>query len=372
MNLNDITVVGLDVHKDSITFAVLYPGREGIADGGRFENSSAALARLAKRVGTRGAAEFVYEAGPCGYEVHRLLTHLGQRCVVVAPGLIPVRPTDRVKTDRRDAEKLARLHRAGELTAVRVPERWEEASRDLTRAREDILVDRLRARHRLSKFLLRNGLVWRESKAWGLAHLNWVRGLKLGCPAHEQTLDSYRAALYDIDERLRRLDGHIEELARQEPYATPVRYLRCLRGVDTLSALTMIAEVQEFKRFPDAPALMAFTGLVSSEYSSGASVHRGRITKAGSPHLRRVLVESAWAYRGAYRPSPTVAKRRVGCPDEVVRIAVSAEKRLGRKYGRMVARGKKHQVAVTAVARELAGFVWAVSRHFPERPLAHA
>jgi len=364
--VNDFTtVVGLDVAKNSIAVAVLPLGSERVSERTMIPHDVRALEKLARRVTANGPAVFVYEAGPCGYHLHRQITERGHRCVVVAPGLIPVRPTDRVKTDRRDAEKLARLYRAGELTEIRVPERQEEAARDLTRARGDTLGDRLRARHRLSKFLLRQGRVFRGSKGWDMGHRQWLRGQVFEWPAQRQTFEAYLRTLEEAEARLQALDQQVDELAQTAPYRTPVRYLRCLKGVDTLTALTLVAEARHFARFGKATGFMAFTGLVSSEWSSGETVRRGAITKAGNAHIRRVLGEAAWCYRSHTPLSTTLAKRREGCPYEVLRIAQAADRRLHRKFRRLVARGKPHQVAVTAVARELAGFAWAIARLFP-------
>lgn len=360
-----ISVIGLDVHKDSVTAALLPPGVEQPTATLTVEPSQAAFKRFAKRLGPAEHLEFVYEAGACGYEVHRWLTGLGYRCTVVAPGLIPVRPTDRVKTDRRDAAALAKLFRAGLLTAIAVPTEEREAARDLVRSREDALADRLRARHRLSKFLLRHGRVYRETKAWSLKHRAWLRGQRFELGAAQQTCDAYLTAMEDAEQRIAALDGALVTLAGESAFATVVRYLRCLKGVDTLCALTFAVEAQDFRRFASAPAFMAYTGLVPSEHSSGESVHRGGITKTGNTHLRRVLVEAAWCNRQGIGVSAALRARREGCPEAVLQIARRAQDRLRRKYWKMTSRGKPHTVAVAAVARELAGFVWAIGQLAP-------
>lgn len=359
------TVIGLDVHKQAIVAAILPPGADRVTERATIANQPAPVARFVQRLQACGPVVFVYEAGPCGYELHRHLTGMGQRVVVVAPTLTPVRPGDRVKTDRRDAEKLARLYRAGELTAIRVPTRHEEAARDLVRTREDIVEDRLRAKHRLGKFLLRHGRVYRETKAWGVAHRAWLRAQRFEWAPLQQTVDAYLRALEEVEARLETVDQQIRDLAGQDPYRLPVQSLRCLKGIDTLSALTLVVETQDFRRFGHAPSYMGLTGLVSAERSSGERVRRGRITKTGNAHLRRILVEAAWAYRQRNGASPILAARRQGCPPEVVRIARKAQDRLHRKFWRMISRNKPAQVAVVAVARELAGFVWAIAQHFP-------
>ena len=363
---NGSTVVGLDVHKATVVAAVLPPGADRTRETVTIENSPTAIARLVTRLAARGPVAFVYEAGPCGYEVQRQLTALGQPCAVVAPALTPVRPGDRVKTDRRDAEKLARLYRAGELTPIRIPTRAEEAARDVVRVREDVLADRLRARHRLGKFLLRQGRVHRETKAWGVAHRAWLHSQRFEWPALQQTFAAYLRALEEVEAHLAVLDQQVVDLAQQAPYRLLVQALRCLKGIDTLSAVTLAVEAQEFRRFPRARAFMSYTGAVSMERSSGGTVRRGSITKAGNAHLRRILVEAAWSARHGTGVSRALSARRQGCPPEVVRIARKAQTRLHRTFWRLTCRTKPAQVAVVAVARELAGFVWAIAHQVPE------
>ena len=364
---DSITVIGLDVHKATIVAAVLPPGEERVVGTMTIQNDPKKIDSLVKLLAVKGELLFVYEAGPCGYEVHRQLAERGYACKVIAPGLIPVRPGDRVKTDRRDAEKLARLYRAGELTEIRVPTREEEAARDLVRAREDVLEDRLRVRHRLSKFLLRQGRAYRETKGWTVAHRQWLLKQRFDWPALQQSFESYLRAVEELEARLAVLDQQIVDLAQQDPYRIPVQYLRCFKGVDTLSALTLVVEAQVFDRFCKAPSFMGFTGLVSSEHSSGEKVRRGRMTKTGNAHLRRILVEAAWAYRYRNVASQALLERRKGCPAEVIRIAQRAQDRLHRKFYRMTMKQcKPHPVAVSAVARELAGFVWSMAKHFPK------
>lgn len=359
------TVVGLDVHKESIAAASLPPGLDCATEHMKIENNPIAIEKLVRRVAARGPVEFVYEAGPCGYEVHRQITALGHKCTVIAPALTPVRPGDRVKTDRRDAEKLARYQRAGELTAIRVPTREEEAARDLVRVREDGVSDRLRARHRLAKFFLRQGRVYRETKSWGVAHRAWVKSQRFEWQPLQQSFEANVRAVEEAEARLAVLDQQLQDLSQTAIYREPVRYLRCLKGIDTLGALTLVVEAQEFRRFGKARTFMGYTGLVVSEFTSSFKPRRGRITKAGNEHIRRILVEGAWGYRGRNMVSQAVAERRKGCPPEVVRLAQKAQDRLHRKFSRMISRGKLPQVTVVAVARELAGFVWSIAGHFP-------
>ncbi len=360
------TVVGLDVHKKTITAGILPIGSKDVTETMKFKNHPQAIEQMVKRVVSRGPAEFVYEAGPCGYEVHRQITGMGHRCVVIAPGLTPVRPSDRVKTDRRDAKKLAHFYRSGDLTEIRVPTREEEAARDLPRVREDALKDRLRARHRLGKFLLRQGRVYEETKAWGVAHRVWLRKQSFEWETLQQTFEAYMRAVEEVEARQETLDQQLQDLARKEPYQTAVKYLSCLKGIKTLGALTLLLETQDFKRFKKARQYMSFTGLVGSEDTSDERVYRGSITKAGNAHIRRILGEAAWSFRHRNVVSKELATRRKGCPPEVVRIARKAQTRLHRKFWRMTNRHKLPQKTVTAVARELAGFVWSIGQHFPE------
>lgn len=366
----NITVVGLDVSKKMLAMAVLPPGTDRIRENKMIENHPKVIEKEVRRLAVGGSVVVVYEAGPCGYPIHRQITQMGYRCAVIAPGLIPSRPTDRVKTDRRDAEKLARLWRAGELTEIRVPTCEEEAGRDLVRAREDVLVDRLRVRHRLSKFLLRQGRVYSQTRAWGVAYQIWLKKQQFEWRPLQQTFEACARACEEAQAHLETLDQQVEDLAQREPYRTPVRNLRCLKGVSTLSALTMVVEVQDFHRFETAAAFMGFTGLVSSEHSSGEKVWRGGITKAGNAHLRRVLVEAAWSNRHNTVVSRELALRRRGCPAAVLQIARKAQDRLHRKYWRLVSRSKHHSLAVAAVARELAGFVWAIGQQISSRTAA--
>lgn len=362
---NYTTVVGLDVHKESIVAAVLPCGRNEVTEKVNIENNPKAIEKLVNRMTRQGPAKFVYEAGPCGYQVQRQIARLGYHCSVIAPSLTPVRPGDRVKTDKRDAVNLARFYRSGDLTEIHIPTCEEEAARDLPRAREDALTDRLRARHRLSKFLLRQGRVYRETKSWGATHKEWLRAQKFEWPSLQQTFEANMRAHDEAEARLETLDQQAQDLAQHPSYRTAVSYLRTLKGIDTLGALTLAVETQDFRRFSKACGFMSFTGLVGSEASSGEKVKRGSITKAGNAHIRRILVEAAWSQRYCNVVSRELAMRRKGCPVEVVKIAIKAQARLHRKFQRMTGRNKLPQVTVVAVARELAGFVWSIGQHIP-------
>jgi transposase len=363
MNQVSKIIVGLDVHKKTIVVAVLYPGMGQVGERLMIENTREAVEGMVKRLGSRGTLSFCYEAGPCGYEVYRQLSRLGQECAVIAPSLTPRKPGDRVKTDRRDAEKLARYFRAGELTVVRVPTEEEEGARDLVRVREDALEDQQRARHRLAKFLLRQGRVYREGKAWTKGHRRWLQTQTFAVRTLEQTYQAYVRMLEESEERLQGVEAQVMDLAQEPVYRAMVRNLSCLKGIDTLSALTLAVETQDFKRFRRASSYMGFTGLVSSEDSSGERIRRGSITKAGNARLRRVLVEAAWHARYSVKQTgERLRLRRNGCAEAVVRTARRAEERLHRRYWRLTHRGKKAQVVVVACARELAGFVWSIAQ----------
>lgn len=354
------TYIGLDVSKASISVALLRP--DGRVDEDRIANTPEAVRTLVRRWADPSAIQACYEAGPTGYALYRELTGLGVATTVIAPSLTPRRPGERIKTDRRDARKLAGLFRAGELTAVRVPTPAEEAVRDLLRARQDLKEDILRSRHRLSKFLLRHGRVYTSGRAWTQRHSAWIRAQHFDEPAAQRTLDHYQATLAVRLAELRLLEGDLLELAGQAPFRERVARLAALRGIAALSALTLVVEVGDFARFQSASAFMAFVGLVPSEHSSGERRRQGAITKAGNAHLRRVLVEAAWHARRRPNVGPTLAKRLVGQPLEILAIAARAQERLHARYWRLVGRRKPANVAVIAVARELAGFCWALGR----------
>ena len=320
-----------------------------------------AIVRFVARVQRQGAVTCCYEAGPCGFELQRALTTKGIPCDVIAPALIPRRPGDRIKTDRRDAGHLAVLYRAGALTAIHIPTEQEEAARDLLRCREDIRADLLRARHRLSKFLLRHGRRFTATKtAWSKRHDAWLRAQTWPLAALDQTHRAYLRGVDEIGARLRTVEEDLRALLDLEPLRARVQRLRCFRGIDDLTALTIAAELGDPRRFATAPSVMAYVGLVPSEHSSGARRAQGGITKTGNAHLRRVLIESAWHYRHHPFVSAAVRARQRGAPATAIASAWSAQQRLHRRYARFAARGKPKQHIVTAVARELTGFVWAV------------
>jgi transposase len=354
------TIIAFDQHVSAVVAAVLPPGHRTPATHA-LSGDLPTIGRFVARLAALGPVQCCYEAGPCGFELQRVLTAGGVACEVIAPALIPRRPGDRVKTDRRDAGQLAVLYRAGALTAIHIPTEDEEAVRDLLRCREQVRTDLLRARHRLSHFLLRHGRRFLLGKrTWTKRHAEWLQAQRWDRPALAQT---HRAYVRAVDERvaqLQTIDLELRDFLSLEPFRARVERLRCFRGIDELTALTIAAELGDAHRFPTAPSVMAFVGLIPSEYSSGAKRAHGAITKTGNAHLRRVLVESAWHYRHHPFLGDVLARRQRGAPQVAIDHAWVAQRRLHRRYRRLAARGKSKQLIVTAVARELTGFLWAV------------
>ena len=358
-----ISYVGLDVHKDTIVVAVAEGDARGeVREYGRIANTPAALDRLVRKLGQNGARlRFCYEAGPCGYSIQRQLSARGHDCVVVAPSLIPKRAGDRVKTDRRDAASLARLHRAGELTAVWIPDPGHEAMRDLVRARLDAVHALRRARQQLSGFLLRHGCHYGRP-AWTRVHRRWLAGLKFEQAIHHLVLEDYVQAIEAAEARRDRLTAQIAAMLPDWTLAPVVMALQTMRGMALVNAATLIAELGDLSRFANPRQLMAYLGLVPSEHSSGTSVKRGGLTKAGNSAARRVLIEAAWCYRFPARVSRELLLRQEEQPKPIRAIAWKAQLRLCARYRRLARAGKPANVVTAAIARELAGFVWAVAR----------
>jgi len=353
--------VGLDVHKETIAVAVAKAGREPAESLGMIANDPDAVVRLVHKLGPVDDALWCYEAGPCGYGLQRQLTGMGAVCTVVAPSLIPTKPGDRVKTDRRDAQKLARLLRSGDLTPVWVPDSDHEALRDLTRARQAAQEELTRARNRLTKLLLRLGIATPAS-AWSKVYREWLQSLRLAQPLQQVVLEEERLAVAQAEQRLERLSVTIEQVARTGPHAALTGALETLRGVAAVTATTLVAELGDLTRFRTPRELMAYAGVVPSEHSSGGSRRRGRITKTGNAHVRRVLVEAAWHARHAPHLSKVLKARQAGQPAQVLAIANKAQRRLYQRYWRLLRRNKTKGQVVTAVARELLGFIWAIAR----------
>jgi transposase len=358
----DSRFVGLDVHAETIAVAVAEPTGE-VRSWGTIPNTPEAVRRLVKRLGAPETLRVCYEAGPTGYVVYRQLTALGVPCAVIAPTLVPVKAGDRVKTDRRDAEKLARSYRSGDLTPVWVPAADHEALRDLVRAREAAKRDQLRARHRLGKFLLRHGRRPPTGiKAWGVKHRAWLQALRFTHPAQEATLLEYRTEIDHAAERLGRLDRAIDAVVVTAP--APVRAviaaLQALRGIAKLSAISIVTETGALSRFAKPRQLMGYSGVVPREHTSGPHVRRGAITKTGNAHLRRIVIEAGWAYRHRPAIGGTLRTRQAGLSEEVKALAWKAQHRLHTRYARLLAKGKAPTQIVTAIGRELLGFIWAI------------
>ena len=357
VDAGDLIHLGMDTSRDKIVVGILRSD-ESSPDVEVIFNDEASIRRFVHRFADSGRLRACYEAGPVGFELHRLLTSMGVACQVVAPSLIPIAPGDRVKTDRRDCRRLARLLRAGELVAIRVPDPAEEAVRDLCRARADLVDDRTRTRHRLSKFLLRHDRIWR-GEGWTGKHEQWLITQRFDDPALTMTYRHYRGMLTARDGELAGIEADLAYWYEHGPFADAVARLAAYRGVARLGALTIASEVGDWRRFPKASTFMGFTGLVPSEYSSGSSVHRGHITKAGNAHLRTQLIESAWSYQHRAGLSRTITRRHKGLSPTTVARSWAAQQRLCGHFRRLAARKTSRNVVAVAIARELAGFLWA-------------
>ncbi len=353
--------VGLDVHKSSVRLAAVRAGEVL-----REVTLPYDAEHVQRELGAWPRARVAYEAGPTGFGLYRHLVAAGVDCVVVAPGLVPTRPGDRVKTDKRDARRLAGLHAAGLLTAIYVPSPELEGLRDLVRAREDARLDRMRARHRLGKFCLRNDRRM-PTTCWGVTRRAWLGRQAFELPGQQQAFDDYLFNVDQIDRRIGVMEVEIARLAAEGPHAELIGRLRCLRGIDTLTAVGLVCEVGDFTRFRTAEQFMSFVGLVPSERSSGEGRRQGSITKAGSSHARRLLVESAWNSRRRPTVGYELARRHRDQDPAVLERAWRCQQRLHRRWTRMAGRGKPHQKIVVACARELAGFVWAIATDQPLR-----
>lgn len=353
------THVGIDAHKDTLYVAMLLPGRKTPVEW-QLPNGTHAARKLTRKLEreAQGEVHACYEAGPCGYALQRQLETQGVRCDVVAPSLIPVKPGDRIKTDRRDAKKLADLLRADLLTVVRPPTEKEEAVRDLCRCREDAKHDETRAKNRLMKFLLRHGRIYSDGRAWTQRYRSWLKKLRFDDAVEQSVLDEYLLAVDQREERVIALEEKLAKVALEDPYREPVGHLRCFRGIDTVTAMTIVAELHDVRRFKSPRELMAYLGLVPSEHSSSDKHRRGGITKAGNSHVRRVLVEASWQYRHKSAVGKSLRARRRGQPSQIIAIADRAMSRLNRRYWSLTMRGKPHNVATIAVTRELVGFLW--------------
>jgi transposase len=375
--MSKLQFVGLDVHAETIAVAVAEIGGE-VRSLGVIPNRLESVRKLVHKLGPVQHLRTCYEAGPTGYVLYWQLTQMGVACEVIAPTLVPTKAGDRVKTDRRDAEKLARCHRAGELTAVWVPDAAHEALRDLVRAREAAKKDQLKARHRLGKFLLRHGQQRPEGvKAWTKKHREWIKGhVRFAEAALEATLADYVEEVDHVGTRIVKLEKAIDEAIRQAPpeIRAVIEALQALRGVAQTTAASIVSELGSLSRFPSPRQLMGYSGLVASEHSSGNRVQRGGITKTGNGHLRRVIMEAAWAYQHRPNVIGNLQRRQknLALSEEVKTIAWKAQQRLHKRYRALDARGKNKNQIVTAVGRELLGFIWAIAVETEKKQMAKA
>lgn len=360
--MRNVRFVGLDVHAETIAVAVAELGGE-VRSLGVIPNRCESVRRLIGKLGKRDQLRVCYEAGPTGYVLYWQLSELGVKCDVVAPTLVPVKAGDRVKTDRRDAEKLARCYRAGDLTAVWVPDAAHEALRDLVRARLAAKRDQLRARHRLGKFLLRQGRRAPEgTTAWTGKHLVWIKQQRFEHAAQQATLLDYLHEVEHAADRIVRLERSIDVGVQSMPVTQQavIAGLQCLRGVAKVSAVTLVSELGRLSRFEAARQLMGYAGMVSREHSSGPRINRGSISKAGNAHLRRIVTEAAWSYRHYPSLGSALRARQNGASEPVKAIAWRAQHRLHQRYRALMGRGKPKQKVITALGRELLGFIWAI------------
>jgi transposase len=360
--------VGLDVHRDTIALA-LAEGGPGLEARylGEMRHDVPALIKRMLELGEAGTVQVAYEAGPTGYGLYRACQAAGVPCLIAAPSKTPQVSGDRVKTDRRDAIKLARFLRAGELVGIVPPDEEVEALRDVLRAREDVVFAQRRARQQLSSFLLRHDRKWPGKTSWTDKHLIWIRSQCFASEAQQQVLEDYVREVERQTQRLAEASAHVEVLApKTAQCATLYHWLQAMRGVGPIVAATVVAELGDLRRFKTPSRLMSYVGLVPSERSSGQKTRRGAITKAGNPHVRWKLIESAWHARHRPALSIKLRRRQVDVPKEVSDIAWKAQKRLHHRYWAMTGRGKRPQTTVVALARELVGFIWAIGQLAPQ------
>jgi transposase len=370
---NNITFVAMDTHKKEHKVAILYPRHPEVVDM-TVKNTSAEITKMVKKIRQKAPGEvwFCYEAGVCGFNLKRKIEALDCKCAVIAPSLTPTKPGERIKTDRRDALKLLMLFKAGLLTEVYAPDLQQESARELTRLRQTARENLMRTRQQLQKFLTRHGYIYTEGDNWTGKHLRWLRGLEFEEAMLRDVFDSYFTEMQHCIQRLDHLDKQVEQLAESKPYKEVVGLLKCFHGIDTLTAISIITEIFDFGRFENARELMSYLGLTPSESSSGEKQKKGSITRTGNSRVRRLLVEVSWHYRHPYHISKTLKQRRMNQPQWAIDIADRAGQRLRKRYWHLINHGKMQCKATTAIAREMAGFIWSVLREYGARNMERA
>jgi transposase len=360
---NTITYVAMDTHKKEHKVALHYPGKE-VIESITVRNTAGEISKMVKKILKKAPSEvrFCYEAGVCGFDLKRKIESLGCKCAVIAPSLTPVKPGERIKTDRRDALKLLAMFKAGLLTEVYAPEPEQEAARELTRLYQSARENLMRIHHQLLKFLTRHGYIYHEGEHWTQKHLGWLRSLEFGESLLKEVFDSYFTQMQHCMQRLESISRRVEQLADSEPYKEIVGLLKCFHGIKTLTAISIITEIFNFGRFASPRDLMSYLGLTPSESSSGEKQKKGAITRTGNKRVRRLLAEVSWHYQHPYHISKELKRRRKDQPQWAIDIADNAGQRLRKRYWYLVNRGKMPCKAITAVARELVGFIWSVMR----------
>ena len=366
---NNITYVAMDTHKKDHKIALHYPNDELVVTFA-IKNSAAEIKKMVTKIKKKAPSDvkFCYEAGVCGFTLKRRIEALGCQCAVIAPSLIPIKPGERIKTDRRDALKLLSMFKAGLLTEVYAPNPQQEAARELSRCRQTAMENLKRIRHQILKFLIRHGYVYTDGNHWTKKHIQWIKSLEFDQPLLAEVFDCYFTEMNHCLQRLQSLDKELEKIAQTLPYKEMVGIIRCLHGIDTLTAITIITEIFEFGRFADPNAMMSYLGLTPSENSSGQKQAKGSITKTGNKRVRRLLVETSWHYRHRYNPNSNALRlRRKDQPQWAINLADKAAQRLRKRYWYLIDHGKSPCIANVAVARELAGFIWAIFKEYQIR-----